>query len=148
MYIHEIINTMKKILFVLILVLTTTTSKGQLTLPTKIVGEFKNDVHFGKIQVFSDTYEWIYSNLEQTKRGEKYVIKFKGDPKLIEDLYSILSNQMNKPFKTEFSFNLGDKSLHLFTTDPSPIDGKKLLISIDNTYFTVNESQLNKLFGK
>ena len=138
---------MKKLLLVLAIVISVG-AKAQLSVPSKIVGEYNDGDYFGKFQIHNGTGEWIYSNLEKTKRGIKYTIKFKGDIKLVEELYILLKTQMNKPFKTEYSFRLGEESINLFTTDPSPTTGKGLLVEINDTYFSLNETQLNKLFGK
>lgn len=135
----------------MVLMFTTATlaSYSQLSLPSNVIGEYKEDnVNACKLQVSSDmTYEWIYVNWEKSKRGNKCIIKFKGDNKTVEQLYNILDAQQRKPHATEYSFNLGDKTLNLFTTDKDD-NGYGLLIHIDDTYFAMNEKQLNKLFGK
>lgn len=126
----------------------------QLSTPEPLIGQY-NDDHGsfgGKLQYTKTTngyeYNWIYSNWEKSKRGNKYGIKFKGDPKLIEQLYNILISQCKKPHKTEYSFNLGDKTLNLFTTENSQSVGNGLLIEIDDTYFAITQQQINQLFGK
>jgi hypothetical protein len=148
---------MKKLL-VLLLVLVSVASYGQLSTSgnSKEIGRYSdimNPAKSGDLVSYEinneKEYKWSYINMENPD-GRDFVrttIKFKGDDKLINDLYVILKTQLKEENRNKpYSLTLGDVDLEV--VGMRLLGVSQLSIRTKNSWFYINEKQLDKLFGK
>ena len=94
-------------------------------------------------------YKWSYVNMENPD-GKDFVrtyIKFKGDEKLIDDLYNVLKDQLKEENRDKpYNLTLGETDLEIVGMKLLGVN--QLSIRTKNSWFYINEKQLNKLFSK
>jgi hypothetical protein len=148
---------MKK-LIVLGLVLVSVSSYGQLSTSgnSKEIGHYSdimNPAKSGDLVSYEinnqKEYKWSYVNMENPD-GKDFVrtyIKFKGDDKLINDLYSVLKDQLKDENRNKkYNLTLGETDLEIIGMRLMGVN--QLSVRTKNSWFYINEKQLNKLFGK
>ena len=148
---------MKKLL-VLSMVLVSLSSYGQLSTSgnSKEIGRYvdiMNPAKSGDLVSYEinnqKEYKWSYVNMENPD-GKDFVrtyIKFKGDEKLIDDLYNVLKDQLKEENRDKpYNLTLGETDLEIVGMKLLGVN--QLSIRTKNSWFYINEKQLNKLFSK
>lgn len=148
---------MKKLL-VLSMVLASYVSYGQLSTSgnSKEIGHYSdimNPTKSGDLVSYEinnqKEYKWGYMNMENPN-GKDFVrtyIKFKGDDKLINDLYLVLKDQLKDENRNKkYNLTLGETDLEIVGMRILGVN--QLSVRTKNSWFYISEKQLNKLFGK
>ena len=148
---------MKKLLVLIAGVLLSVSSYGQLSTAgnSKEIGRYSGIMNPSQsadlvsYEINNQTeYKWSYVNMENPD-GKDFVrtfIKFKGDAKLINDLYLVLKDQLKDENRNKkYNLTLGETDLEI--VGMRLLGANQLSIRTKNSWFFMSEKQLNKLFG-